>query len=191
MYGMVHTAARAMALDALGPAAWLALLQENDLSRDHFVSNQNYSDEVTFRIVSAISGRLGMDPDEMLRAFGEYWIEYAAKSPYGAMFRIGGRDLRAFLHNLNRMHSSVHATMQFSRMPSFEVIGETDNRIELLYMSDRTGLTEFVVGVLTGLLRYFGEQGHVSYEGSRPDGDVFTIGLMVATGAEEDTNACL
>jgi len=187
---MVHTAARTMALDALGPEAWLKLLQDNDLSRDHFVSNQNYSDELTFRIVGAISARLGIGTDELLRAFGEYWIEYAAKSPYGAMFRIGGKDLRAFLHNLNRMHSSVHATMQLSRMPSFEVIEETDKRIELLYVSDRTGLEDFVVGLLTGLLRYFGEQGQVSYEGSRPDGDVFSIGLTVATGAKEDENAC-
>ena len=180
MYGMVHSAARSMAIDTLGGDAWFKLLQDSNLSRDAFVSNQNYDDDVTFRIVTAIAERLRIGPSELLRQFGVYWIDYAAKSPYGAMFRVGGEDLRTFLHSLNRMHASIHATMPASRMPSFEVLSDTGNRIDLLYVSDREGLNAFVEGLLAGLLDYFGEKGSVVHEATRPDGDVFSIRLEAA-----------
>jgi guanylate cyclase soluble subunit beta len=175
MYGMVHNAARNMAVDALGNDEWALLLKTYKLSPDQFISNNNYSDAVTFEIVDAISERLGVGTNDLLRAFGRYWIEYAATSPFGVMFRVGGQDIRSFLRNLNRMHASIHATMPGSRMPSFEVLLETNSRIDVLYVSERIGLEAFVEGLFSGLLHHFGENGEVAHLESRTDGDVFSI----------------
>lgn len=184
MYGMVHNAARNMAVDVLGNDEWALLLQTYRLSPDHFISNNNYSDALTFQIVDAISERLRMGTSDLLRALGRYWIDYAATSPYGVMFRVGGQDIRSFLRNLNRMHASIHASMPGSRMPSFDVLLETNSRIDVIYTSERIGLEAFVEGLFSGLLHHFGENGEVVHLESRTEGDVFSILLSGSRAAE-------
>ena len=174
MYGMVHTAARSMVVDTLGEGAWAHVLNEAQLNGEYFISGQNYSDDVTFALIGAISHVSGIETTELLKGFGRYWIKYAANSSYGTMFRVGGLDLVTFLTNLNRMHASIHSTMPASRMPSFEVLHAEDGRIDVLYGSDRTGLFPFVEGLLSGLMEHFGETGHVTHS-ITADGDVFSL----------------
>ncbi len=174
MYGMVHTAARSMVVETLGEGAWARVLDEAHLNGEYFISGQNYSDEVTFALIGAISRVSGIEASELLKSFGRYWIKYAANSSYGTMFRISGLDLVTFLTNLNRMHASIHSTMPASRMPSFEVLHAEDGRIDVLYGSDRTGLFPFVEGLLSGLMEHFGETGHVTHAATA-EGDVFSL----------------
>ncbi|MBY9068093.1 heme NO-binding domain-containing protein [Hyphomonas sp. WL0036] len=179
---MVHTAARSMVVETLGDDAWQSILAEAQLNGELFISGQNYSDEVTFALIGAIAKVSGIEPENLLRLFGEYWIRYAAQSPYGTMFRIGGNRLDTFLSNLNRMHASIHSTMPASRMPSFEMLRQEGNRIDMLYTSDREGLTPFVEGLLKGLMTHFGETGHVSHSLTH-EGDVFSLNCETASSA--------
>lgn len=139
MYGMVHSGARSMVLDAYGEQVWQLVLCEAGLGDEHFISGQNYSDETTLSIIHAISKITGIEPPELLRSFGTYWIEFATRSHYGPMFRIAGSDLESFLRNLNRMHQSIRTTLPSSRMPTFEVLECGDERIDVLYQSGREG----------------------------------------------------
>lgn len=174
MYGMVHTAARSMIVETMGEAAWRNVLEQADLDGENFISCQNYSDNVTFALIDAATRISGMAQEDLLKRFGRYWIGYTANSSYGTMFKVGGNQLDTFLRNLNRMHASVHTTMPASRMPSFEMLRNENGRIDVLYTSDRTGLTSFVEGLLEGLMDYFGEAGHVSHQAT-PAGDVFSL----------------
>ncbi|AXE64607.1 hypothetical protein BBF93_10480 [Hyphomonas sp. CACIAM 19H1] len=174
MYGMVHTAARSMVIETLGEAAWRNVLEQAHLDGENFISCQNYSDDVTFALLDAVTRISGLAQEDLLKRFGRYWIGYTAHSSYGSMFKVGGNQLATFLSNLNRMHASVHTTMPASRMPSFEMLRNENGRIDILYTSDRTGLTSFVEGLLDGLMDHFGEAGHVSHT-STPEGDIFTL----------------
>lgn len=174
MYGMVHTAARSMVVETMGEAAWQNVLAQADLQGEHFISGQCYSDAVTFALIDAATKVSGVNKTDLLKRFGKYWIGYTAKSSYGTMFRVGGDQLETFLTNLNRMHASVHATMPESRMPSFEMLRNEHGRIDVLYTSDRTGLTAFVEGLLKGLMEYFGETGYITHE-ETPEGEVFSL----------------
>lgn len=174
MYGMVHTAARSMVVETMGEAAWQNILELADLNGEYFISGQNYSDDVTFALIGAVSRASGIETADLLRNFGRYWIGYTAKSHYGTMFRVGGDRLDTFLMNLNRMHASVHSTMPASRMPSFELLRNEDGRMDVLYTSDRTGLFPFVEGLLSGLMDYFGETGTITHAMTE-EGDVFSL----------------
>lgn len=174
MYGMVHTAARSMVVETMGDAAWQHILEQADMDGEYFISGQNYSDDVTFALIEAVTRISGVETADLLRSFGRYWIGYAANSPYGTMFRIGGEDLDTFLKNLNRMHASVHTTMPESRMPSFELLRNENGRMDVLYTSDRTGLFPFVEGLLKGLMDHFREPGHVTHA-TTEEGDVFSL----------------
>ncbi|MFN4184188.1 MAG: heme NO-binding domain-containing protein [Hyphomonas sp.] len=171
---MVHTAARSMVVETMGEAAWLNILQQADMDGEFFISGQNYSDDVTFALIDAVTKVSGFESTDLLKSFGRYWIGYTANSSYGTMFRIGGDRLDSFLLNLNRLHASVHSTMPASRMPSFELLRNENGRMDVLYTSDRTGLFPFVEGLLKGLMDHFGEAGHVTHATTH-EGDIFSL----------------
>lgn len=175
MYGMVHQAARGMALDVLGEDAWAKILDRCGLDETHFVSAQTYDDGVTMGLVGAICEVANMEPATLLKAFGEYWITFAGNSAYGPLMDQFGDTLEEFIENLDAMHVRIQAAMPGADMPSFEVLDAGADKLEVAYRSNRSGLEPFVVGLLTGLSERFGEQATVSYR-IEEDAAVFTIG---------------
>lgn len=182
MYGMIHTAARSMVRDQLGEATWNIILARTGLSEEHFITAKHYSDETTLRVIGAIADTTGHAVPDLLRDFGKYWIKYATASAYRSIFTLSGNNLDTFLTNLNRMHMSVARMMPEARLPTFETLSSTPGETELLYRSDRDGLTGFVEGLLIGLMDYFGEAGTVEY---RPVGGqhIFRLNREAARSA--------
>ena len=174
MYGMIHKAAREFTIQQHGEDRWRAILSRTDLSDEHFISGQHYSDDATLSLIGAIAEDLQIDAGDVLRAFGQYWIRYTATTDYAAALQMCGDDLVTFLHNLDDLHRGIKTTMPEAQLPSFSVLQADDRRIELLYQSERQGLASFVSGLLTGLMDKFSETGAISW---REDGEdlIFTI----------------
>lgn len=173
MYGMVHQAARAMAIEVLGETGWNTVLAKCGLDDRHFISKEVYTDEITLKLVGAVCEVAQMDTGDLLQAFGRYWISFAQTTSYGPMMDRFGDTLEEFLDGLDDMHSRIQASLPGADMPSFEVIAADDHRIDVVYRSNREGLERFVIGLLEGLVQRFDEPGVVSMA----DGEetVFTI----------------
>lgn len=163
MYGMIHQAARDLAVSRLGQREWDALVERNGLSGRFFIGMEYYSDTETLDLVRLISERLGCGMAETLDAFGRCWIEFAGASAYGRALRMAGGDLATFLENLDRMHASIKSSMPHAKMPGFEVIDSTDDEIRVLYSSEREGLEAFVQGILAAVAERFGERARISH----------------------------
>ena len=161
MYGMVHKAARAMALEKFGTEFLDRVLERCGLGDEHFISSEIYDDETTLSLVAALSEESGLPTDELLTAFGQYWIKFATQSSYRQVMAMTGSSLDEFLANLDRMHAGIESAMPGARMPSFELVGNTGDSIDVIYRSSRAGLEPFVKGLMMGVLTYFGEKGDV------------------------------
>ena len=164
MYGMIHKAAREMALQEFGEAGWTAILASAGLNEEHFISAQTYPDDVTQRLIDAIIAHGDYDPDTLLEAFGRYWVHYAGGSRYAKLMDMAGSDLESFLANLDRMHDGVKASMPEAILPSFELVDVSPHRLKVAYRSTRSSLTLFVKGLLLALMDRFGESGTVTCE---------------------------
>jgi hypothetical protein len=116
--------------------------------------------------VATAAAQLQRSAQEFLELFGEYWIGYAARCPYGSLMNFTGHDIASFIGNLDRMHTAVVAVMPQARVPSFAVRDGDSNTIRLRYQSDREGLEPFVTGLLRGLLRRFGLAGEIECYGT-------------------------
>lgn len=163
MYGMIHQAIREMSTTYISERDWQLLMRDQAFSEEHFISAEIYSDELTIGLVSAVSDRLNLPIQDVLYKLGEYWIEFAASGRYGAIMSFIGSSLFEFINNLDRMHSNVNAAMPGAKLPSFKVIAQNDAHIAVEYISEREGLYEFVSGLFSGLLKYFGIEGSVNY----------------------------
>ena len=178
MNGLINRAIEQLVTSMKGEAGWRGVCAHAGVNADGFVSMQNYDDEVTFRLVNAVSERLSIPPAQVLEAFGEYWITYTANEGYGALLAAGGTNLREFLSNLNDMHGRVESIFEKMRIPLFRVEDVSDTEYRLFYASERTGLGPMIIGLVKGLAKRFDQQVevlHVHAKTEVNDEDIFTV----------------
>ncbi len=178
MYGMVNKAMEEMVCRQHGEEMWTRIKMRAGVEEDLFISNEGYPDEITYRLVGAASAELGMDPADILKAFGEHWVLHTASEGYGSMMRAGGKSLREFLVNLPNFHTRVIMIYPKLQPPGFACSDVGDRSLRLHYHTHRPGLTMFVVGLLQGLGRMFRTPVKVTIESRREEGaehDVFLV----------------
>jgi hypothetical protein len=151
MYGLVNKAVEGLVVSNFGEETWEQIKERASVDIDMFISNDSYSDSITYDLLVAASEVLDQPASELLRLLGHYWISDVAVQHYGAMMDAGGSTFHDFMKNLPNFHRRVHMIFPNLEPPQFRVINETDNRMELVYESKRQGLEMFVVGLLEGL----------------------------------------
>ena len=79
MYGMVNKALQSLITQDYGEEAWESIKKEAGVEVQHFVSNDGYPDEVTYKLVAAACKTLHADATKLLFAFGQaLGLEYRA-----------------------------------------------------------------------------------------------------------------
>lgn len=179
MYGLVNKAVVDLVTSKFGAETWTKIKQKADVDIDVFVSMDGYPDDITYRLVGAASEVLKITPEQVLEAFGEYWVLYTAQEGYGPLLNASGTNLREFLMNLDALHARVAMTMSNLKPPRFKVVDVDPKTMLLEYRSTREGLAPMVVGLLKGLGIRFATPIEISHA-KRPDHDEFTIRVLPA-----------
>jgi hypothetical protein len=179
MYGLVNKAVVDLVCSKFGVETWNKIKQKAEVDIDVFVSMDGYPDEITYRLVGAASEVLQITPEQVLEAFGEYWVLYTAAEGYGSLLNASGTNLREFLMNLDALHARVALTMPALKPPRFRLIDVDANTMRLEYHSTRQGLAPMVVGLLRGLGIRFKTEMNISHE-RRADHDEFTLHIQQA-----------
>ena len=151
MYGLVNKAIRDLIVEKFGEDKWLIISEKAGLSDPKFLPLQTYPDEVTYNLVGSASEVLGLSPEEVLKAFGEYWVLFTAREGYGPVMDLFGSNLRSCLHNLNNLHARMGALLPSLKPPRFVVKEDASGDLTIEYYSKRKGLGPMVVGLLSGL----------------------------------------
>ncbi|MBX3161438.1 MAG: heme NO-binding domain-containing protein [Deltaproteobacteria bacterium] len=180
MYGLVNKAVVDLVCSKFGQETWNKIKQKAEVDIDLFVSMDAYPDDVTYRLVGAASEVLGLKPEQVLEAFGEYWVLYTAQEGYGPLLSAAGSNLRDFLKNLDALHARVALTMPDLRPPRFRLVDVDAQTMKLEYFSTRQGLAPMVSGLLKGLGIRFSTSIDVAHA-REGDHDEFTITMSQAT----------
>ncbi len=170
MYGLVNRAVQDLVLSRYGELAWESIKARAGVPEATFVAMSPYPDQITYDLVAAASAELGAEPAVVLEAFGEYWMEYSAEAGYGDLLAMMGDDLVTFLDELDHMHDRLRTSFPELTPPSIYLTDSRDGCFVLHYVSDRPGLTPFVVGLLRGAARRFGQQVEIELQRSKEAG---------------------
>lgn len=162
MYGMIHRAVRQMVLEGVGKETWADIEAAARIGQSELISAEVYDDSVTLNLIECAARCVGVEVDQFMIEFGQYWIAYAELGSFGPILHFTGEDIATFLRNLDRLHESVQSVMPDARMPSFKVLSEEPGALVVAYHSHRSGLEPFVEGLLMGLLIRFNLVGTVS-----------------------------
>jgi hypothetical protein len=159
MYGLVNKALQDMVVSAHGEETWERIKKEAGVDVEMFLTNEAYSDDITYALAGAASKVLDAPVPEVLEAFGVYWVLNTGPQGYGQLMDSGGASLSDFLKNLPAFHTRV--ALIFPHLKSH-----------------RPGLAPFVVGLLKGLGQRFGtpvEVTQVVAKGDDADHDEFLV----------------
>jgi hypothetical protein len=155
MYGLVNKAIEELVSEQFGESKWEEIKTRAGVLEAGFISTQSYPDELTFKLVGAASEVLMVPADQLLEAFGEYWVLYTGAKGYGEMMSHMGDSLPDFLKNLDMLHRRVSGMMPHLQPPHFYTENETEQSIDLVYNTHRSGLVPMLRGLITGLGKRF------------------------------------
>jgi guanylate cyclase soluble subunit beta len=168
MYGLINKSLREMICEQFGEAKWQSVFEASGVPEDSFLTMRSYDDDLTFRLVGAASEVLGAPAEDCLEMFGEYWVLETAAKSYASLMDASGTSLLEFLANLNALHDRITGTFLNYIPPEFRVESTAGNEHRIHYISQRQGLTPFVVGLLKGLSRHFGNKLEIHDQRSMP-----------------------
>lgn len=155
MYGLINSSLQSMIREKFGDEQWQAVLEESGVPEDSFLTMRSYDDSITYDLAGAASRVLDAPVDTCLEMFGEYWVLETASKSYGPLLDAAGNDLIEFLNNMNALHDRITGTFLNYVPPEFRVETLGEGRHHIHYISQREGLTGFVVGLLNGLAQRF------------------------------------
>lgn len=175
MYGIVNKAIEELVTINFGRDKWEAIKKSSGVNYDFFISNEPYDDAVTFKLAQAVSEEMNMPLDEVLQAFGQWWVVKTTQEKYGDLMESGGNNLRDFLINLPLFHNRVMVLYPKLTPPEFRISDLTQNSLHLHYISKREGLAAFVLGLIQGLGIIFKTPLSVGLIQSREAGEAHEI----------------
>jgi Haem-NO-binding len=151
MYGIVNKAIQDLVTANFGEEKWEVILEKSGIEEDFFISSEAYDDDITFKLAIAVSEEMNMTVNEVLVAFGEWWVLKTTKEKYGGLMESGGSNFKEFIVNLPLFHNRVMLIYPKLTPPEFKVSEVSENSLNLHYYSKREGLQEFVRGLIQGL----------------------------------------
>lgn len=175
MYGIVNKAIQDLVTSNFGKEKWEIILEKSGIEEDFFISGEAYDDAITFKLAQAVSEEMNMTLQEVLIAFGEWWVVKTTKEKYGGLMESGGSTFKEFLLNLPLFHNRVMLIYPKLTPPEFKISDISENSLNLHYFSKREGLQEFVRGLIQGLAIMFGVTASITLLQTRDLGDSHEI----------------
>jgi hypothetical protein len=178
MYGIVNQAIEDLVKANFGEEKWDRVKERSGVDVDFFISNEPYDDDITYKLAIAVSEEMNMPLENVLQAFGEWWVLKTGKEKYGGLMEAGGNSLKEFLVNLPVFHNRIMLIYPKLMPPEFKVSNLESSSIHVHYFSRRTGLEEFVRGLLQGLGKMYNNPVAIEQIESRnagSDHDVFKV----------------
>lgn len=170
MYGIVNKAIEELVVHHFGEEKWRLIKERSGVDVEFFISNEPYDDRITYQLAEAVSLEMNMPITAVLEAFGEWWILHTGREQYGYLLESGGDNLKKFLLHLPLFHNRVMMIYPKLTAPEFKISDVNERDLLVHYFSERAGLQHFVVGLLTGLGKFYNCPVQVEMMQSRDSG---------------------
>ena len=186
MHGMINRSIEDLVTNNFGADKWDAVKAKAGVHEPGFIGNASYPDDMTYRLIGAATEVLGLTADQVLYAFGEFWVTHTAFHGYGEMLMSAGRTIGDFLAYLPLFHTRVALIFPNLEPPRFECSERHEHGITIHYFSDRPGLSMVVDGMLNGISQLYKTPAvvtHTQFKDTGADYDEF----VVTWGAADQT----
>lgn len=164
MKGVIPSCLGQLIVNNFGKDKWEAALQQAGLEkRSLFLATEDVPDESVLKIVESVCKVLNISPEQAADAFGEYWVCTYAPGIYRSYYQRAA-SAREFLLKMDEVHRITTESMPNAQPPRFEYTWTDDKTLIMKYQSKRN-LSDFMVGLVKGVGKYYKENLQVSKRG--------------------------
>jgi hypothetical protein len=112
MFGWINDCTESLVCSSFGEETWQKIKEKAGCTVEDggFLRYQYYKDSDTVELVVAASEVLNITVDEVLFAFGDYFVGYVKDNGYANVLECLGSNLRDWLSNLNSLHDHLQAS---------------------------------------------------------------------------------
>ncbi|MDX1804521.1 MAG: heme NO-binding domain-containing protein [Alcanivorax sp.] len=159
MKGTITRCAKELVESRFGEDKWQAILDDAGVDQEtrHRLSypTTDIDDSLTKAILRSTGTVLGLSPEQVADAFGEYWCcEYAPRIYASILTRF--QSAREMILAMDKVHVQLTATIENARPPRFDYQWQDDNTLIVTYKSFR-GLIDLYRGLVLGVGKLFNE----------------------------------
>lgn len=148
-----------------GQSKWKECLKKAGLSEGKiYTTMDDVADAEVMQIVNSVPAVSGLSMDQVMDAFGDYWVTVYAPSIYKVYFD-KAKNAREFLLNLDQVHTAMTKSIKSANPPHFKYEWKGDKHLIMHYNSGR-GLVGLMPGLVRGVAKYYKETLKVHTEGN-------------------------
>lgn len=184
MHGLMNRAIQCFVRDTYGAEAWLDVARAARLGFTSFEAMLTYDDALTFRVLDALTEKIGLPQDALLEDMGTYLVSHPNTESLRRLMRFGGVTFIDFLHSLDDMHDRARLAVPDIDLPRLELRLHTADSFTLLVCSPIRGFGPVMVGILRAMADDYGVLGMVDYRGRSQGVDTIQIQVAMAEYAE-------
>lgn len=161
MKGTIVKCFEELVIAQFGRDRWEGILKGAGLSASTIVwPLADFDDSQVLEMVGALCKSLRMPLPQAADAFGDYWVNVYSQKMY-PLYYANHPTARDFLLAMDGVHVEMTRRMENAKPPRFRYEWEDDRTLIIHYQSHR-GLLDFVVGLVKGVGKYYGEDLEVS-----------------------------
>ncbi|MDR1031254.1 MAG: heme NO-binding domain-containing protein [Treponema sp.] len=137
-----------------GEQTWREILKRSNLPENlQLTSISDVDDQVIQRVLKNIGEVLHLSPQEIIDAFGDYWVnEYAPK--YYKAYYYGINSAKALIMGVDKIHEQVTKIIPNAHPPRFDVEELNEKTLKVHYKSHRK-MIDFYIGLVKGVGKFF------------------------------------
>ena len=178
MHGLINRTIQRFVSDTYGDAAWARACATAELGFVDFEAMLTYDDELTLRVLEAVSADLIKNRWEVLEDIGTYLVSHSNAEAVRRLLRFGGEDFVEFLHSLDDLPDRARLAVADLELPQLELQEHAPDRFSLTVSAGTAGFGHVMIGMLRSLADDYGALALLEYKGGQADYEVVEITLI-------------
>ena len=156
MHGLINRTIQCFAQDTYGEATWLNTTEAAGLGFTEFEAMLSYDDSVSYTVLAALSGVVGMPQEAILEDLGTYLVSHKNSEKVRRLLRFGGDNFHEFLHSLDDLPGRTRLAVEDLVLPKIEVREHAVDRFSLTVDGQGRGFGAVLMGVLRAMADDYG-----------------------------------
>lgn len=164
MKGTLPNCMQSLVINRFGEDKWKKSLLAAGLdAATSYSTRADVDDHEVMALLRGIGEANGLEPAEVMQAFGEYWSSVYAPVIYKSFYE-QPKSTREFLLGLDAMHIALTRILKNVHLPRFTYEWKDESHLIMHYRSERN-LVGLMPGMIAGLGIYYNDAPTVWLEG--------------------------
>ncbi|WP_299611828.1 heme NO-binding domain-containing protein [uncultured Tateyamaria sp.] len=184
MHGLINRAIQCFVTDSYGADKWVEATRFADLDFVEFEAMLIYDDDITPRVLDAISQILDRPRSDVMEDMGTYLVSHPNVEALRRLLRFGGVTFVEFLHSLDDLPDRARLAVSDLNLPRIELRDHSPTHFSLICESPIDGYGHVMMGILRTMADDYGALALLEYTGSGNGVETISVTLVETEFAE-------